>query len=295
MAANADGAWRAGGRSVVITGASSGIGLGTARVLVGKGAHVFGSVRRAADGERLREEFGERLTPLSFDVVDAGAVRAAAAEVRERLGGRTLWGLVNNAGIAIGGPLLHQPLEEVREQLEVNVLGALAVTQAFAPLLGADRTLRGGPGRIVNVSSIAGKVGGPFLGAYVASKHALEGLSESLRRELLIYDIDVIVVAPGSVATPIWDKAEAADASPYAATDYAETLTRFRDRFIARGRRGFPPERVGEVIWRALSARRPRLRYAVVPGRLLNWTLPRLLPGRVVDRLIASGLGMRRA
>jgi NAD(P)-dependent dehydrogenase (short-subunit alcohol dehydrogenase family) len=295
MAEHGDRARHGDGRSVVITGASSGIGLGTTRVLVGKGVHVFGSVRRAEDGERLRAEFGERVTPLLFDVVDADAVRAAAVDARERLGGRTLWGLVNNAGIAIGGPLLHQPFDEVRHQLEVNVIGALAVTQAFAPLLGADRALRGVPGRIVNVSSVAGKIGGPFLGAYVASKHALEGLSESLRRELLIYGIDVIVVAPGSVATPIWDKAEAADASHYARTDYVETLARFRQGFIARGRRGFPPERVGEVIWRALSARRPRLRYAVVPQRLVNWTLPRLLPARLVDRLIASALGMRRA
>jgi NAD(P)-dependent dehydrogenase (short-subunit alcohol dehydrogenase family) len=293
MAADRGGSVRDTRRSVVITGASSGIGLGTTRVLVARGAHVFGSVRRAEDADRLRREFGERVTPLRFDVVDQDAIGAAAQEVRTHLRGRTLWGLVNNAGIAIGGPLLHQPLEEMRRQLEVNVLGAIAVTQAFVPLLGADRSLHGAPGRVVNVSSVAGKIGGPFLGAYVASKHALEGVSESLRRELLLYGIDVIVVGPGHVATPIWDKAEQADASRYAATEYADSLGRFRQRFIARGRRGFPPERIGEVIWRALSARRPRPRYAVVPGGLLNWTLPRLLPARVVDRLIGAALKLR--
>src|SRR5262245_19351879 len=142
------------GRSVVVTGASTGIGLGTAKVLLRNGIRVFGSVRKSADGERLQRELGEAFTPLLFDVTDQAAVQRAAALVRERLGGSTLFGLVNNAGVAIGGPSLELPPEYLRRVLEVNVMGPFLVTQAFAPLLGADRTLSGAPGRIVNVSSV---------------------------------------------------------------------------------------------------------------------------------------------
>jgi NAD(P)-dependent dehydrogenase (short-subunit alcohol dehydrogenase family) len=163
--------------------------------------------------------------------------------------------------------------------------------QAFAPLLGTDARFSGAPGRIVNISSVGGKIGPPFLGAYAAEKHALEGLSESLRRELMLYGIDVIIVGPGSVATPIWDKAETADL-PHGGAEYAEAMTRFKTHMIAGGRKGYRPERVGEVIWIALSSARPSTRYAVVPGKLLNWVLPRLLPSRFVDGLIARQLGL---
>ncbi|HEX2186062.1 MAG TPA: SDR family oxidoreductase [Chloroflexota bacterium] len=278
-------------KSVVVTGASSGIGWATTRVLVDRGVHVFGSVRREQDAARLSTTFGERVTPLRFDITDEAAVRRGAGEVQERLGASTLFGLVNNAGIAVPGPLMYLPPDEFRHQLEVNLVGALVVTQAFLPSLGADRSRQGKPGRIVNVSSVAGQSGGPFLGAYAASKHGLEGLSESLRRELMLFGIDVIIVAPGMVATPIWDKGEAVDASRYDATAYAPAIRRVREFMLSQGRRGFPPERVGEVIWHALSTPRPRVRYAVVPRRLLSWTIPRLLPRRLVDRIIARRLG----
>ncbi|HVE79000.1 MAG TPA: SDR family oxidoreductase [Gemmatimonadaceae bacterium] len=282
-------------RSVVVTGVSTGIGAAVARTLAARDVHVFGSVRKTGDAAALAAELGDRFTPLVFDVRDDDGVRAGAQTVREQLAGRTLFGLVNNAGIALGGPLACQPLDEIRLMLEVNVVGALRVTQALLPLLGAERGARGAPGRIVNISSVAGRIGGPFLGGYVASKHALEGMSESLRRELLLHGIDVIVVAPGSVATPIWDKAEGADVARYDATPYAAALRAFREEFIRNGRRGYPPERVAAAVWTALSARRPRTRYAVVPGRLMNWTIPMALPARLVDRLLAARFGLRRA
>jgi len=172
----------------------------------------------------------------------------------------TLTGLVNNAGVAVPGPLLHLPLEEYRRQLEVNLVAQLSVTQAFAPLLGADTKRKGQPGRIVNISSTAGKIGLPFLGAYVASKHALEGMSESLRRELMIYGIDVIVIVPGSVVTAIWDKGEAEDLSMYQGTDYAAIGERFRRLMITEGRNGLSPDRLGQTVYTALTARRPRER-----------------------------------
>jgi len=279
-------------RCAVITGVSSGIGFATARVLAGHGVHVFGSVRKAADADRLKSELRERFTPLVFDVTDVDAIHAAVPVVADHLGSETLLGLVNNAGIAAGGPLIHQPLDEVRRHFEVNALGALATVQAFAPLLGAERARTGKPGRIVNISSVAGRISAPFLGAYAASKRALEGMSHSLRRELRLYGIDVIIINPGSVATPIWDKAETNTPSRYTATDYAPFLQRFLQSALRSGRSGLPAETVGEAVWTALTARRPRTSYPVVRRRLLNWTIPLALPDRLIDRLIAKRLGV---
>jgi len=187
---------------------------------------------------------------------------------------------------------IYQPLEEVRRHLEVNMLGALAVTQAFAPLLGTDRARTGKPGRIINISSVSGRISAPFLGAYAASKRALEGMSHSLRRELMLFGIDVVIVNPGSVVTPIWDKAERIDGSRYETTAYWPALQRFWSSALRSGRAGLPAERVGEVVLEALTARTPRTSYPVVRGRLRNWTIPLALPARVIDRLIAKRLGV---
>ena len=172
-------------------------------------------MRKKADADRLAAEFGARFVPLLFDVTDEAAVKAAAGEVRAALAGETLAGLVNNAGVAIAGPFFHLPIADFRRQMEINVIGVVTVTQAFAPLLGADRALKGKPGRIVNISSVGGQVASPFVSPYNASKFAVEGLSEGLRRELLPFGIDVIVIAPGAVATPIWSKAEEVDITAY--------------------------------------------------------------------------------
>jgi hypothetical protein len=201
-------------KSVVVTGSSTGIGWGAAKLLIKKGFRVFGSVRKAADGERLVKEFGPNFVPLLFDVTDQAAVNIAADQVSAALGGETLFGLVNNAGIAVAGPVLYLKIDEFRHQLEVNVTGQVITTQAFAPLLGADRSRKGKPGRIVMISSVGGRNATPFMAPYNASKFALEGLSESLRRELMLFGIDVIVIAPGAVATPIWAKAEQVDITP---------------------------------------------------------------------------------
>ena len=193
-------------RSVVVTGVSTGIGWAIAKVLTGRGFRVFGSVRKQSDADRLTNELGPEFYPLIMDVTDRDAVERAAKEVERQLGSATLAGLVNNAGIAVPGPLLYLPLEDFRHQIEVNLVGPVSVTQAFAPLLGVDSKRPGAKGRVVNISSTGGKFGVPFLGAYVASKHGLEGLSDVLRRELLLFGIDVIVVGPGSVVTAMWDK-----------------------------------------------------------------------------------------
>ncbi len=278
--------------AVVVTGVSTGIGRGIAESLTRRGFRVFGSVRKESDGERVRSALGDAFTPLLFDVTDEAGVRAGAERVRAQLNGQTLKGLVNNAGIATPGPVLHQPLADYRKQIEVNLVGAFTVTQAFTPLLGADRTLKGPPGRIVNITSLGGKIGSPFLAGYCSAKHGLEGLSESTRRELLMYGIDVVIVGPGAVKTPIWDKAEAMDASTYARTDYGPAMGKLSE-FMARGARdGLPVERVGELVHHVLTTRRPRVRYALAPSLLFDWIVPRLLPRRMIDRYFAQRLGL---
>jgi NAD(P)-dependent dehydrogenase (short-subunit alcohol dehydrogenase family) len=278
-------------QSVVVTGVSTGIGWGITKVLIQHGFRVFGSVRKTQDAERLSKEFGERFIPLFFDVTDEAAVQAAAQQVREQLSGETLFGLVNNAGIAVPGPLIHLGTDDFRHQLEVNLVSILIVTKAFVPLLGADRSLRGEPGRILNISSVSGKSASPFVGAYSASKHGLEGFSEALRRELMLYGIDVIIIGPGPIATPIWDKG--VDISTYAHTDYVEAARRAQAYLMRNGKNGLPPEKVGEVVWQALTTRNPRVRYAVVGRDFLRRFIQRLLPKRVVDRIVARGLGFR--
>ncbi|MDO9334891.1 MAG: SDR family NAD(P)-dependent oxidoreductase [Caulobacter sp.] len=278
-------------RSVVVTGVSTGIGWGAVKVLTGKGFHVFGSVRKQADADRLKQEFGDAFTPLIFDVTDEAGARAAAQTVREALNGQTLAGLVNNAGIAVAGPLLHLPVDQFRQQMEVNVTGVVIATQAFAPLLGAEQGQTGPKGRIVNISSVGGRNGNPFLAPYNASKFALEGLSESLRRELLLLGIDVIVVGPGAVATPIWAKADEVDATPYASTPFAPALERIRKFMITSGPQGLAPEAIGEVIFKALTVAKPKHRYAVSKD-MAQVLLTEILPRRVMDRIVGKRLGL---
>jgi len=279
-------------KSVVITGVSSGIGWGATKVLIGKGFRVFGSVRKPADGERLKAEFGKNFVPLLFDVTDEPAIKRAAEEVRAALNGEKLFGLVNNAGIAVSGPLLDLNVEDFRQQMEVNVTGPFLVTQSFAPLLGADRSLKGEPGRIVNISSVGGKQAAPFVGPYSASKFALEGMSESLRRELMLFGIDVIVIGPGAVKTLIWDKAEQVDITPFANSAYYPSLVKFRDYFLASGKAGLPPEQLGRLILKALTTAKPKVRYAILRGKLANWTIPQRLPKRFLDRTIGKAIGL---
>src|SRR6266436_4680728 len=247
-------------QSVVITGASTGIGWATAKLLLDRGFRVFGSVRKQADADRLKSEFGANFTPLVFDVTDEAAVLAAAREVRAALSGETLAGLVNNAGIALAGPVLEFSVDDFRRQMDVNVIGPIIATQAFGPLLGSDPSLKGPRGRIVMVSSVAGKNGNPLTSAYSASKHAIEGLSESLRRELMLFGIDVIIVAPGPVKTPIWAKAEEVDISRYKNSPFLPALERIRKFVALLGESGLPAEKIGELVHHALTAPKPRVR-----------------------------------
>jgi NAD(P)-dependent dehydrogenase (short-subunit alcohol dehydrogenase family) len=278
-------------KSVVITGASTGIGWATAKLLLDRGFRVFGSVRKQADADRLKSEFGANFTPLLFDVTDEAAVLAAARDVRSALNGETLAGLVNNAGIAVAGPVLELAADEFRRQMEVNVIGPIISTQAFGPLLGSDPSLKGPKGRIVMISSVAGKNGNPLMSAYSMSKHAVEGLAESLRREMMLFGIEVIIVAPGAVKTPIWGKADEVDISGYQNSPYFAALGKIRKFMMHLGEMGLPPDKIAERIFEALTSASPKVRYQITPDPMRH-LVTALLPKRTVDNIIAKRLGL---
>lgn len=278
-------------KSILITGVSSGIGHDAARVLAGRGYRVFGSVRQQADGERLQAELGGNFVPLLFDVTDHEAVVAGVAQMAAVLAGSGLTALVNNAGISTPGPLAHMPLDDLRWQLEVNVVGLLDVTQQCLPLLGAGKQAAQPPGRIINISSVSGRIGYPFMGAYAASKHALEGMSDSLRRELMLYGIEVVLIEPGTVKTPIVGKFSE-QIEKYLGTDYGRILQKVAEQAASREDSAMPVSRVTNVIVEAIEAPRPKTRYPVPRKRLTGWLLPRFLPDRVVDWMTARTLGI---
>ena len=279
-------------KSVVITGASTGIGWATAKLLLDKGFRVFGSVRKQGDADRLKGELGANFTPLLFDVTDEPAVLAAAREVRAALGGETLAGLVNNAGIAVPGPVLELSADEFRRQMDVNVIGPIISTQAFGPLLGVDASLKGPKGRIVMISSVAGKNGNPLTPAYAASKHAIEGLSESLRRELMLFGIDVVIVAPGPVKTPIWTKGQQEfDMGKYKNSPYLPSMQKVTAYMQHLDSIGLPPGRIAEVVYDALTLPKPKVRYQVAPDPMRH-LITNVLPKRMVDKIIAKRVGL---
>jgi NAD(P)-dependent dehydrogenase (short-subunit alcohol dehydrogenase family) len=271
---------------VVITGASTGIGEATALKLDAAGFRVFAGVRKPEDGDRLTKKASDRLRVIHpFDVTDTDQIAAALRTVEAELNGEPLRGIVNNAGIGSGGPLEAIDLDEFRKSLEVNLVGALAVSQAFLPLL------RKSGGRIVNMSSIGGRVAQPFAGPYITSKFALEGLSDVLRRELMEWDVDVIAIEPGTIATPIWEKSSGkaeevlAEMAPEHRELYGRRLEKMSRVLERQTKRGAPPSKVADAVEDALTAKRPRTRYLIGDAHMLI-ALKWLLPERLVDRLL---------
>ena len=280
-------------KTVVITGASTGIGRSTAEYLAANGWQVFAGVRKEKDGVALTEA-DAHIKHILLDVTNPEQVDAAVETIRAALEGQKLAGLINNAGIANMGPLAGQPLDQFKAHFDVNVFGLLRASQAFAPLLGMDESLAGKPGRIVNITSVGGRLASPFLGAYTATKHAVESMTDSLRRELVIFGIDAIAVGPGAVKTPIWDKAEDANSSnPYSNSPWAKPIDKFSETMLEGGRTGLDPEVIAKTIENALTAKKPKARYAPVPDKLTNFTLPMLLPKRVVDGFFWKRFGMK--
>jgi NAD(P)-dependent dehydrogenase (short-subunit alcohol dehydrogenase family) len=280
-------------RSILITGASTGIGEACALEFDRRNWRVLAGVRSEEAGRRLREQASPRLSTLHLDVTDSESLTAAIHQATEMLGNAGLDGLVNNAGIVVAGPMELIPLAELRKQFEVNVFGQVATTQAFLPLLRAAR------GRIVMMSSISGQVTSPYLGPYAASKHALEAVSDALRMELRRWGIGISIVEPGSVATPIWGKARGeADRMAERMTEahtalYGEEIEQMRRSTERLAARGIPVQKVVDVVVHAMTAKRPKTRYVVGAQARLAAATFRFLADRTKDWFILRELGLR--
>jgi NAD(P)-dependent dehydrogenase (short-subunit alcohol dehydrogenase family) len=284
--------------AVLITGASRGIGAACALRLAREGFHVYAGVRSEADGAALVREGDGHIEPVILDVTKPDEIAATARTIDDATGTRGLQGLVNNAGVAVAGPLEFLPIDELRRQLEINFVGQIAVTQACLPLLRRARAAAaadGRAGRIVFMSSISGRSALPFTGAYAASKFALEAAADAMRIELRSAGITVSVVEPGVIATPIWDTALKAgernvDRMPAEVMDYYGTALEGLRRRAARGLKGAPPEHVADVVVHALTARSPRIRYLVGRDARFRAVVQWLLPDRLRDRVVLAAV-----
>ncbi len=282
------------GRSVVITGASTGIGAACALYLDRLGFTVFAGVRNSQDGATLQRQGVSGLIPLLLDVTDEVLIKKAQAFVSEKVGSNGLYGLINNAGIAVVGPLEAVPIPDLRRQLEINVIGQVAVTQAFLPLIRKAR------GRIVNMGSIAGRGAMPLMGPYAASKFALEAMTDALRLELQQWGIEVSIVEPGAIATPIWEKSgkDAADletAMPMELRSmYAAVVAAVRKVVGEAAERAIAADAVAQAVEHALTASRPKTRYLVGTDAKLRALMIKLLPDRLSDAVLTWALKLPR-
>lgn len=271
---------------IFITGVSSGIGFATADFYLKKGDKVIGTFRNEKDGEYFHQNFKDNFLGLKLDLTDFEKVD----QIPEFLNKHHVFSidaLVNNAGVALAGPLEYQNFSEIQKMLQINVAAVIKLTQVLLPLMKKSKQ-----GRIVNISSVSGQNGTPFLGGYCASKHAIEGFSESLRRELNLYGMKVSIVAPGSVNTPIWNKGIHIVQKAFDQTEYKKSLEKFFDFVSHEMNHALPVETVVEDIDHALSNSHPKFRYAPVPRKFQNWYLPKLFPIRFYDYLMCKTLGL---
>jgi NAD(P)-dependent dehydrogenase (short-subunit alcohol dehydrogenase family) len=281
-------------KNVLITGASTGIGQAAALYLDQQGFRVFAGIRKQKDADRLAQEASQILTPVFIDVTQAASRAAAVETIQNAVEGQGLQGIVNNAGTFVGGPLEYIPLDDLRRQFEINVIGQVAVTQAFLPLV------RTGQGRIVLIGSTSGRLATPLLGPYAASKFAIEALADSMRLELAQWSIPVSLVAPGYVTTPLWEKTLnrvhelAASFPPEATRRYQPMIEATVTRQKRRESSGIPPLTVAKAIEHALTAARPRARYLVGLDAWLQALLVWLTPDRLLDFLIWKSMGLKR-
>lgn len=250
-------------RTVLVTGTSSGIGRGLCQALIKRGYKVFGTVRNRKDATELKKEFGENLDALLVDVTDEKQVVKAKERVQNYLNGKPLTALINNAGIATLGPVEFLPTSDFKKQIDTKILGTFLCTKIFLPLLGTDNNLIGNPGRIVNISSIlGGKIGSPFMSGYCASKHAVEAFSESLRRELKPYRIKVIIVAPGSVSTPIWKEVKKQkDQNKYHKTKYGISFKKILNSLESFDQNSLSMKQLTSIIIKSIEIKNPKIRY----------------------------------
>jgi NAD(P)-dependent dehydrogenase (short-subunit alcohol dehydrogenase family) len=260
--------------NILITGVSTGIGFSLCKIFLENGCRVFGSVRNSNDATRLSADFGDRFHPLVFDVTNHKGVETSVAELQKELSGEGLACLINNAGIAVGGPVMFTSLEDYQRQFDVNVFGAIAVTKACLPLLGASKNYQNKPGKILNMSSVSGQIAFPMLSPYCASKFALEAFGDSLRRELLLYGIDVISIQPGPIKTPIWNKS-AEIPQEVMASDYGPVLQQFQKMMGKSAKEGMEPDELARKIWRVYKKEKSKARYVFMNKKFINFTIPK--------------------
>lgn len=277
-------------KTVVITGASTGLGFDFVRALLAADFQVVATVRKLEDQENLKKVYGEKLRTILLDVVNLGDVEKLP-ELLKSMGISELAGLINNAGVAMAGPFMHQDFSEVQYTMQVNVLSLMKVTQVLLPMLGARENAKS-PGRIINISSVAGKSVVPFLTTYAASKHAVEGFSEGLRREMMLYGIKVIVIGPGTIKTPIWEKGFVSVKEKYNQTKFAKSFQKFIAIALNGASNGLETSEVSKCVVHAMTAKNPAFRYAPVPQKWVNWYLPKLIPEKIYDRLTAKLLDL---
>ena len=281
--------------SIVITGVSSGIGLRSAEILCDSGYRVYGSVRKREDADKLCTQYPSHFKPLIFDVRDEEAIKKASEFVKNDLSSNDkLVGLINNSGIALGGPFKYLKTDIFRKQLEVNVLGVVSVTRSFLNLLGAYKGSKS-QGKIIMISSVSGHRSLPYMAPYTASKFALEGMSDSLRRELMMYGVDVILIEPGPVQSEIWNKAPKKDENPFIGTDYGESLREFHNLFISKAKDALSADVIGNAIKSIIENPKPKTRYVYTKDKFKEFTLPGILPDRTLDRIMAKRLKIKKS
>jgi len=278
-------------KSIMITGISTGIGRGTLDYFVSRGFHVYGSVRSTKDANRLKRIYKDKLTTIIFDVTKLAQLKKAAAFIKKDLNDSNLLALVNNAGTSFPGPLLKQSVKDFEKQIDINLNGAFRVIKYFAPLCGAEKNNNYKKGVIFNISSLSGKIGMPGLGAYTASKHGLEGLSQSLRRELLRYGVDVVIIGPGPIKSEIFNKVDKKFLESLKKSDYANAAKLIPKRNKNALKIAFPAIEVGKLIFNALHNPNRKTRYTITPNKMMYWTVPMTISDRMLDRMIQKRSG----
>ena len=282
-------------RTVLVTGVSTGIGKSITESLIQNKFHVIGSVRKEEDAIYLKKKYSKQFDTVIFDVRDEKAIKNAKDKINSILekNNSYLCSIINNSGIALGGPVQYLDLEIFKKQFDVNFFGLISVTKIFLDLLIKSNKypLKN---KIINIGSISGKRSYPFVAPYTSSKFALEGFTDSLRRELMIHDIDVVLVQPGPIKTGIWNKVPDIEQNPFLKTEYGASIRKFASNYIKMGNKGFRPDIIGNRIVKILQTNKPKTRYVITPNKLINYLIPGFLPDRWVDRITAKILGLHK-
>ena len=282
-------------RTVLITGVSTGIGKSIAEQLLKNKFYVIGSVRKKEDAIYLNEKYNKNFDYVVFDVTNQDSIKKSKSKVISILkkNNSYLCSIINNSGIALGGPVQYLDIEVFKKQFDVNYFGLISVTKIFLDLL-IKSNIYPLKNKIINIGSISGKRSYPFVAPYTSSKFALEGFTDSLRRELLIHDIDVVLIQPGPIKTAIWDKVPNIEDNPFIKTEYGESIRKFAKSYIEMGNKGLNPKIIGNRALKILQTNKPKTRYVITPNKLINYLIPGFLPDRWVDKITAKMLNLSK-